>query len=48
MRRVVARVSQRRRRRFWERNCVALGASRLELEPLAGADLHLAQLGIAP
>jgi tryptophan halogenase len=36
-----------RRRRFWERNCVALGAAAVELEPLAGASLHLGQLGIA-
>jgi len=35
-----------RRRLFWERNCVALGTAAVELEPLAGADLHLAQLGI--
>jgi len=36
-----------RRREFWSRNCVAIGASAVELEPLAGADLHLAQIGIA-
>jgi tryptophan halogenase len=36
-----------RRRRFWEHNRVALGAAAVELEPLAGAGLHLAQLGIA-
>jgi tryptophan halogenase len=35
-----------RRRRFWEKNCVALGASAMQLEPLAGADLHFAQLGL--
>jgi tryptophan halogenase len=35
------------RRRFWVSNCVAIGASAVQLEPLAGADLHLAQLGIA-
>jgi len=45
--RVVARFHSGRRRRFWERNCVALGQAALELEPLAGADLHFAQLGIA-
>jgi tryptophan halogenase len=36
-----------RRQKFWERNCVALGSSAVEIEPLAGAELHLAQLGIA-
>jgi tryptophan halogenase len=36
-----------RRRSFWERNCVSIGAAAVELEPLAGADLHLAQIGIA-
>ncbi len=45
--RVVAHFKSGRRRRFWEHNCVALGQAALELEPLAGADLHFAQLGIA-
>jgi tryptophan halogenase len=45
--RVTARFRSGRRRRFWERNCVALGGAAVELEPLAGAGLHLAQLGIA-
>lgn len=45
--RVVARFHSGRRRRFWQHNCVALGGAALELEPLAGADLHFAQLGIA-
>jgi tryptophan 7-halogenase len=45
--RVVARFRSGRRHRPWEHNCVALGAAALELEPLAGADLHFAQLGIA-
>lgn len=45
--RVVARFKSGRRCRFWEHNCVALGQAALELEPLAGADLHFAQLGIA-
>jgi tryptophan 7-halogenase len=36
-----------RRCKFWERNCAAIGAATVELEPLAGADLHLAQIGIA-
>ncbi len=35
-----------RRRNPWTRNCVAIGAAALELEPLAGAGLHAAQLGI--
>jgi tryptophan halogenase len=39
-------LSAGRRRRFWEKNCVALGASAMQLEPLAGADLHFAQLGL--
>jgi tryptophan halogenase len=36
-----------RRSKFWDRNCIALGSAAVELEPLAGGDLHLAQLGIA-
>jgi tryptophan halogenase len=36
-----------RRHRFWEHNCVALGASAVEIEPLAGSDPHLAQIGLA-
>jgi tryptophan halogenase len=36
-----------RRNRFWVRNCVALGAAAMQLEPLAGAELHFAQLGLA-
>ncbi len=40
------RWSTGRRRRFWEHNCVALGSAALQLEPLAGADLHFAQLGL--
>ncbi|HEY6124369.1 MAG TPA: tryptophan halogenase family protein [Steroidobacteraceae bacterium] len=35
-----------RRREFWVKNCVALADTAVTLEPLAGADLHLAQLGI--
>jgi len=35
-----------RRRKFWEANVVRLGAAAMQLEPLAGADLHFAQLGI--
>lgn len=45
--RVVARFRSGRRQRFWEHNCVTLGAAAVELEPLAGAGLHFAQLGIA-
>jgi tryptophan halogenase len=43
---VLNRFVSGRRTHFWERNCVALGAAAIEIEPLAGADLHLAQLGI--
>jgi tryptophan halogenase len=35
-----------RRRSPWVRNCVAIGSAAIELEPLVGADLHGAQLGI--
>jgi tryptophan halogenase len=35
-----------RRREFWVKNCVALADTAVALEPLAGADLHLGQLGI--
>ena len=35
------------RRQPWSHNCVAIGASAVEIEPLVGADLHLAQIGIA-
>jgi tryptophan halogenase len=34
-----------RRTRPWRANCIALGAAAMELEPLAGAELHFAQLG---
>lgn len=43
----LVRFNSGRRRAFWERNCVALGSAAVELEPLAGADLHFAQLGLA-
>jgi tryptophan halogenase len=36
-----------RRRRFWDGNRISLGAAAMQLEPLAGADLHFAQVGIA-
>jgi tryptophan 7-halogenase len=41
-----APLASGRRRRFWEKNCIALGSSAMQLEPLAGADLHFAQLGL--
>jgi tryptophan halogenase len=44
---VLTRFQAGRRRRFWERNCLAIGAAAVELEPLAGADLHLAMIGLA-
>jgi tryptophan 7-halogenase len=42
----VVSLASGRRRQFWEKNCIALGASAMQLEPLAGADLHFAQLGL--
>ncbi len=42
----LTRFSAGRRRKVWEANCVALGSAAVELEPLAGADLHLAQIGL--
>jgi tryptophan 7-halogenase len=44
---VVTGFESGRRSRFWVRNCIALGTSAVQIEPLAGADLHLAQLGLA-
>ena len=44
---VVQSISAGRRRSFWEANCIAMGSTAVGLEPLAGADFHLAQLGIA-
>jgi tryptophan 7-halogenase len=44
---VLTHFSSGRRHKSWERNCVALGTAAMELEPLAGADLHLAQIGLA-
>lgn len=44
---LLTRFSSGRRRQFWWRNCVALGEAAVELEPLAGADLHIAQVGLA-
>ncbi|HUQ10203.1 MAG TPA: tryptophan halogenase family protein [Steroidobacteraceae bacterium] len=36
-----------RRERSWVGNCIALGAAAMEIEPLAGANLHFAQIGLA-
>lgn len=36
-----------RRRLSWTRNCVALGAAAVSIEPLCGIDLHLAQVGVS-
>ena len=44
---LVAQFSSGRRRSFWEHNCVAVGSAALQLEPLAGAELHAAQLGVS-
>ncbi|MEO8063670.1 MAG: tryptophan halogenase family protein [Pseudomonadota bacterium] len=44
---VLRRFSSGRRRKCWEHNCVALGTAAVELEPLAGAELHFGQLGLA-
>lgn len=43
----ITRFAAGRREKFWVRNCVALGAAAVQIEPLAGADLHFAQLGLA-
>jgi tryptophan halogenase len=43
---LTASGSSGRRASFWEGNCIALGSAAVELEPLAGADLHVAQLGV--
>jgi tryptophan halogenase len=40
-------LRQGRRTQPWTRNCIAIGASAIQLEPLVGADLHIAQLGMA-
>ena len=43
-----AKTAKPGRRRFpWARNCVALGAAAVSMEPLGGIDLHLAQVGIS-
>ena len=43
----VAHFSSGRRSILWDRNCVAIGAAAMQIEPLAGADLHTAQLGVS-
>ena len=43
---VLTKFPAGRRRKFWHRNCVALGDAAVELEPLAGAGLHIAQIGL--
>lgn len=40
-------LRQGRRTQPWSRNCIAVGTSAIQLEPLVGADLHIAQLGLA-
>jgi tryptophan halogenase len=42
----IVRLDAGRRRSFWEQNCVALGTAAMQLEPLAGTELHFAQLGL--
>lgn len=44
---VLTRIAAGRRQDFWSRNCIALGAAAMQLEPLAGAGLHFALLGLA-
>jgi len=43
---VPVRLASGRLRQFWQLNCVALGDAAMQLEPLAGAGLHFAQLGL--
>lgn len=42
----LTRFSAGRRKQPWIRNCIAFGEAAMELEPLAGAQLHVGQLGI--
>jgi tryptophan 7-halogenase len=42
-----AHFSSGRRSILWDRNCVAVGSAAMQIEPLAGADLHAAQLGVS-
>ena len=43
----VAHFSSGRRSILWDRNCIAMGPAAMQIEPLAGADLHAAQLGVS-
>lgn len=40
-------LRQQRRRRFWVKNCVAIGGAALALEPLASTELQVVQLGLS-
>ncbi|HEU4485952.1 MAG TPA: tryptophan halogenase family protein [Povalibacter sp.] len=40
------KLQQGRRRCVWRGNCVAMGETAVQIEPLAGANLHVAELGI--
>ncbi len=42
-----AQFSAGRRSILWDRNCVAIGPAAMRLEPLVGADLHAAQVGVS-
>lgn len=44
---VPTRFASGRRQQLWSGNCLAFGAAAMELEPLAGAALHFAQVGLA-
>jgi tryptophan halogenase len=43
----LAQFSSGRRSNLWDRNCVAIGPAAVQLEPLVGADLHAAQVGVS-
>ena len=44
---LLRRFSSGRRRCFWHRNCVGIGEAVAAIEPLAGAELHFALVGLA-